>query len=279
MKKRKIDIPGEYRAGIKELWQDKDGFWAAAAPGWCFDTLDGYRLCAESEEDLLSGLHRLRPEEYEVRDMTGERMNTISYGQACKLLPGLRLGYSLISTSTGENFERIQPAVYRRPQHFAVLEQEDGTKIYSLAEYSLTVREEVGKRGRIRLTPVDGAVAYVSKSWQELPEDGLRAACVSLELQLGRDAEVKKNGALPLIRVTGDPWEPLVRALLDLHASEPDALQDLFEIVPVDNAALSVEEIRRHRPLYLKAVNDLSQLLQNHGYEAASKFLDCTYDL
>lgn len=279
MKKRNISIPTELRDRIKEMWQDDEGFWAAAAPGWCFDTLDGYRLCAESEEDLLSGLHRLRPEEYEVRDMTGERMNTISYGQACKLLPGLRLGYSLISTSTGENFERIQPAVYRRPQHFAVLEQEDGTKIYSLAEYSLTVREEVGKGGRIRLTPVDGAVAYVSKSWQELPEDGLRAACVSLELQLGRDAEVKKNGALPLIRVTGDRNEPFVSALLDLLAVDEKKLAGLIEVIPFDGYALSIQEVATYRPPYLKAIDDISQLLQNNGYEDASRFLDCAYGL
>jgi len=279
MKKRMIDIPQEYRAQVKSLWQDDEGFWAMAAPGWCFDTLDGYRLCAVSEAELLTELCRLRPEEYEVRDMTGERVNTISYGQACKLLPSLRLGYSILSTSTGENFERIQPAVYRKPQRLAVLEQEDGTKIYSMPEYSLTVHEDHDAEGHIRLTPVDGAVATISKSWLELPEEGLRAACLSLELQLGREAQRKEDGPLPLIRVTGDRREPLVCALLELLAVKPKVLHGLIEVVPADDAALSVEELHQLRPPYLKAVNDISQLLQNNGYEDASKFLDCSYEL
>jgi len=33
------------------------------------------------------------------------------------------------------------------------------------------------------------------------------------------------------------------------------------------------------RPPYKKVLDDISQLLQNHGYEAASKFLDCAYEL
>lgn len=111
--------------------------------------------------------------------MDGQRGSVISYERACSLLPQLRLGYSIISTGTGENFERIQPSVHRRHQDYLTLEQEDGTTIYSLPDYSLTVREELQKDGTIRLTPLTGAVAYTSRSWQELPEDGLYAACLS----------------------------------------------------------------------------------------------------
>ena len=277
MKKRKIKIPDGCSAQFKEMWQDKGGFWASAAPGWRFDTLDGYKLCADTEEELLTqALERIRPEEYEVRDMTGELLNTIPYAKACSLLPHLRLGYSIISTSTGENFERIQPAIYRRHQGFSTLEQEDGTKIYSLMEYSLTVREEQDQDGTIRLTPVDGAVASVSKSWQELPEDGLRAACLSLEQQINREARQKKAGKAPLVRIMGDRNDPLVDALL---AMDPEKRAGLVEVIPADGYELSIQEIPLRRPPYLKAINDISQLLQNNGYEDASKFLDCSYEL
>ena len=280
MEKRNISIPTELCDRIKEMWQDDEGYWAAAAPGWCFDTLSGYQLHSDSEEELMAEvLERICPEEYEVRDMAGQRVNTVSYWKACGLLPHLRLGYSIISTSTGENFERIQPAVYRRHQGFVTLEQEDGTKVYSLQEYSLTVREQQKQDGTIRLDPVDGAVAYTSKSWQELPEDGLRAACLSLEQQINREAEEKKQGPPALLRVTGDSRDPLVSALLDLLAVDEKKLAGLIEVIPFDGYALSIKEAAPHRPPYLKAINDISQLLQNNGYEDASKFLDCAYEL
>ena len=37
MNKRSIKIPERCSAQIKEMWEDSEGFWAAAAPGWCFD--------------------------------------------------------------------------------------------------------------------------------------------------------------------------------------------------------------------------------------------------
>ena len=277
MKKRKIKVPTEYSDRFKEMWHDDEGVWASAAPGWCFDTLGGYLLCADSKNELLAqAAARIRPEEYEVRDMTGERVNTISYRKACSLLPHLRLGYTIISTSTGESFERIQPAVYRRFHSYNTLELEDGTTIYSCQEYSLTVREQREQDGSISLLPVDGAVASISKSWEELPEAGLNAACLSLELQINRKAQEKSGEALPLVRVTGDRSHPLVAALLDAGMEK---LAGLIEILPADDAELSVTEIPRMRPSYLKAVNDISQLLQNHGYEDASKFLDFSCEL
>ena len=54
MNKRSIKIPERCSAQIKEMWEDSEGFWAAAAPGWCFDTLSGYLLFAETEEELLA---------------------------------------------------------------------------------------------------------------------------------------------------------------------------------------------------------------------------------
>ena len=277
MNKRGIKIPEECTSQIKEMWQDSEGFWAAAAPGWCFDTLSGYLLRAETEEELMAEAGaRVRTEEYELRDLAGQRDSVISYERACSLLPQLRLGYSILSTSTGENFERIQPSVHRRHQNFYTLEQPDGTKTYSLPDYFLTVREELDKDGAIRLIPLTGAVAYTSRGWQELPEDGLNAVCLSLEQQINREAYNGKEKPQPLLRVTGDPSDPLVSALLALP---PQKRTGLIEVAPMDGGALSIQEVPRHQLFCRKDIDHISQLLQDNGYEEASKFLDCFYEL
>ena len=277
MNKRSIKIPERCSAQIKEMWEDSEGFWAAAAPGWCFDTLSGYLLFAETEEELMAEAgSRIRPEEYEVQDLDGQRGSVISYERACSLLPQLRLGYSIISTSTGENFERIQPSVHRRHQDYLTLEQEDGTTIYSLPDYSLTVREKLEKDGAIRLTPLTGAVAYTNRSWQELPENGLYAACLSLEQQINREARKGKEEPQPLLRVTGDPSAPLVSALLALPIPKRTGL---IEVNPIAGSALSIQASPQSQPSDLKIIHRISQLLQDNGYEEASKFLDCAYEL
>lgn len=277
MSKRCIKIPERCSSQIKEMWQDSEGFWAAAAPGWRFDTLSGYLLQAESEDELkAAAVERIRPEEYEVRDLAGRRINVISYRMACRLLPQLRLGYSIVSTSTGENFERIQPSVYRRHLDFLTLDQEDGAKIYSLSEYSLTVREELEKDGAIRLIPLDGAVAYTSKSWQELPEEGLNAACLSLERQINREAGWEREPAQPLLRVTGDSHAPLVSALLALPTQ---MLAGLIEVIPIDGGELLIQEVPRCWPACGNVIDHISRMLQDSGYEEASKFIDCAYEL
>ena len=252
MNKRSIKIPEGCSAQIKEMWQDSEGFWAATAPGWCFDTLCGYLLFAETEEELMAEAgNRIRPEEYEVQDLDGQRGNAISYKRACSLLPQLRLH-----------------------QDYLTLEQEDGTTIYSLPDYSLTVREELQKDGTIRLTPLTGAVAYTSRSWQELPEDGLYAACLSLEQQINREARKVKEEPQPLLRVTGDP--SAVSALLALPIPKRTGL---IEVNPIAGSALSIQAIPQGQPSDLKIIHRISQMLQDNGYEEASKFLDCAYGL
>lgn len=82
-----------------------------------------------------------------------------------------------------------------------------------------------------------------------------------------------------VLRVTGDRNIPLMGALLELHIRQPEILGGLVEVIPADGEPLCFSEVRRFRPPYLKAVNDISQLLQDNGYEAASKFLDCSFDL
>lgn len=82
-----------------------------------------------------------------------------------------------------------------------------------------------------------------------------------------------------VLRVTGDRNIPLMAALLDLYVEQPEVLNGLVEVIPSDGHPLCVSEERQFRPQYLKALNDISQLLQDNGYEAASKFLDCSFEL
>jgi len=86
-----------------------------------------------------------------------------------------------------------------------------------------------------------------------------------------------QSGAI--LRVTGDRQLPIMDALLELHAKEPKMLDGLVEVIPADGEPLRFWEVRQFRPPYMKALDDISQFLQNNGYEDASKFLDCSFEL
>lgn len=92
-----------------------------------------------------------------------------------------------------------------------------------------------------------------------------------------RDCAGRSDG--PLLRVTGDRSIPLMSALLELCQTQPETLKGLVEVIPEEGGTLRFLEVRRFRPPYLKALNDISQFLQDNGYEDASKFLDCSFDL
>ncbi len=92
-----------------------------------------------------------------------------------------------------------------------------------------------------------------------------------------RDRINQSGGAV--LRVTGDRSIPLMDALLELHTAQPEILDGLVDVIPTDGETLRFAEVRQFRPPYLKALGDISQFLQNSGYEAASKFLDCSFEL
>ena len=85
-----------------------------------------------------------------------------------------------------------------------------------------------------------------------------------------------KEPFLPLLRVTGDRNEHLVSALLALSIEERAGL---IEVIPTAGGVLSIQAIPQGQPSDLKIINRISQMLQDNGYEEASKFLDCTYGL
>lgn len=89
---------------------------------------------------------------------------------------------------------------------------------------------------------------------------------------------IGQSGAA-VLRVTGDRSIPLMDALLELRRAQPEALDGLVEVIPTDGEKLHFSEVCQFRPPYLKALGDISQFLQDSGYEAASKFLDCSFEL
>jgi len=92
-----------------------------------------------------------------------------------------------------------------------------------------------------------------------------------------RDCIDQSGGAV--LRIMGDRSIPLMDALLELRTARPEMLEGLIEIVPSDGETLRLSEVRQFRPPYMKALNDISQFLQDNGYEDASKFLDCSFEL
>lgn len=92
-----------------------------------------------------------------------------------------------------------------------------------------------------------------------------------------KDCIGQSSGAV--LRVTGDHSIPLMGALLELCRAQPEALDGLIEVIPSAGETLRFSEVHQFRPPYLKALGDISQFLQDNGFEAASKFLDCSFEL
>ncbi len=93
----------------------------------------------------------------------------------------------------------------------------------------------------------------------------------------GRDRIDQSGGAV--LRITGDRSIPLMDALLELRTTQPEMLDGLVEVIPSDGETLRFAEIRQFRPPYMKALGDISQFLQSNGYEAASRFLNGSFEL
>ena len=92
-----------------------------------------------------------------------------------------------------------------------------------------------------------------------------------------KDRIGQSGGAI--LRVTGDRSIPLMDALLNLRTAKPGMLDGLVEVIPSKGETLHFSEVRQFRPPYLKALDDIRQFLQDNGYEAASKFLDGSFEL
>ena len=82
-----------------------------------------------------------------------------------------------------------------------------------------------------------------------------------------------------MVRVTSDSDNPAISALLKLQAASPEAMEGLIKVVPSNGKKLRVKKSLRLRQLYKQVLDDMSQYLQDNGCEAASKYLDCIFEL
>lgn len=113
-----------------------------------------------------------------------------------------------------------------------------------------------------------------------MPKEGLSAFCFALERQINHDLEQKQRhgGTLPVLSISGDPKDVFMAAVLKLQATRPYILRGLIEVTPIDGATLTVAKASRQQ-LDLHTADAISQLLQDNGFEDASKFLDCHFEL
>lgn len=280
MEKTALKIPSDYSEAVKEMWQDDKGFWAAASPGYCFAKPAGYTLRKETEEELISGLMYLKPEQFEIRDAVGQMVVENSFEVACKLLQYLRPDYSIVSSMTGEKLENIRPDIYRKRIEYSRHPHKDDTACYVTPTRMVYAKEQYDGAGHIQITGLDGQVAIICKEWVDMPKEGLSAFCFALERQINHDLEQKQrhSGTLPVLSISGDPKDVFMAAVLKLQATRPYILRGLIEVTPVDGEALTVAKASRQQ-LDLHTADAISHLLQDSGFEDASKFLDCHFEL
>lgn len=91
-----------------------------------------------------------------------------------------------------------------------------------------------------------------------------------------KDCVDQSGGAV--LRVVGDRSDPLMEALLTLHTEKPETLEGVVDVIPSIGEPLRFVKVHHFRPPYLKALSDISQFLRDNGYEAASKFLDSSFE-
>lgn len=280
MERTALKIPSDYSKAVKEMWQDDKGFWAAASPGYCFTRPVGYTFRAETKISLLRGLRYLTPERFEIRDVVGQLIAEHSFEEACKLLQYLRPDHSIISSMTGEKLENIRPDICRKRIDYSRQPHKDDTVCYATPTRMVYAKEQYDSAGHIQITGLDGQIAIICKEWADMPKEGLSAFCFALERQINHDLEQRQRhgGALPALSISGDPKDVFMAAVLKLQAIRPYILQGLIDVTPVDGASLTIAKASRQQ-LDLHTADAISQLLQDNGFEDASKFLDCHFEL
>lgn len=80
----------------------------------------------------------------------------------------------------------------------------------------------------------------------------------------------------PVLRISGDRSHPLIQALMDLPA---ETSHGLIDVIPFDGYSLNISENTKPEDSFQRIADTISQLLEDNGFEEASKFLDCAYDL
>lgn len=82
-----------------------------------------------------------------------------------------------------------------------------------------------------------------------------------------------------ILRIEGGHSLPRLRVLLERKTGRRERLQGLRRAAFSNGRPLSITHITKQAKLSRQTVDEISQLLQDNGFEDASKFLDCVYDL
>lgn len=91
-----------------------------------------------------------------------------------------------------------------------------------------------------------------------------------------KDCISQSGGAV--LRVIGDRSIPLMDALLTLHTEKPEILEGIFDVIPSSSEPMRFVKVHHFRPPYLEALSDISLFLRDNGYDAASRFLDGSFE-
>lgn len=89
----------------------------------------------------------------------------------------------------------------------------------------------------------------------------------------------KQRETSPIIRISGDTGHPLIKALMKLYVHDRTRLGGLIQVMPNDGYPVTVMRLDTPYIPYRKALDDISQFLQDNGFEDASKAIDCHFDL
>ena len=93
------------------------------------------------------------------------------------------------------------------------------------------------------------------------------------------DMKTDQRETNPIIRISGDSNHPLMKALSDLYVHDRECLGGLIQVWPSDVYPISVMRLKTPYIPYRKALDEISQFLQDSGFEEASKAIDCHFEL
>lgn len=82
-----------------------------------------------------------------------------------------------------------------------------------------------------------------------------------------------------ILRIQGDRGDPIMETLLDPRFPKEEMLCGLVEVTPFNSYPLAALELKPLGKTDLKELDEISQRLQDAGYEEVSKFLDCSLEL
>lgn len=272
----KIKVPAKYAKMLSSLSKTSGEYSATVAPGYYYSKEKNHCIHAETGRALLDELGYIKEEQFQVVDDQGEAQFELPYDQARSLLVNLRPDYTIRSMQTGELLEEIDYNAPKARIEYTRIVEANGTVSYCTPTYTVRVTEADIGANRPILVPLEGHRVVVSREWVDMPQPGLKSFLHRLERQLREEKDTPPEASSALLAIQGDKSLPLITALLNLEEKQPDLLHGLIDVRAIAGEDLAVTRTPHGRPPYLRACRDISRLLQDHGYEEATRFLGCS---